>query len=413
MKVFTALEPSQKRNLLILFIVGILFWASFGTLLPTLPSYIKNVGANDQEVGLVMGAYALGALLFRPKLGRLADRRSRKLVLILGTLFAAIAPIAFLLVKSIPLLMASKAFQAISVTAFSCGYNALVVDLSPILQRGELIGYMSLVAPIGVAIGPALGGFLQESAGYMPLFVTTAGIGIFSLLCVSLIKEIKVINSPQIVEIESTTHKKSLNLLARPDILIPTIILFLVGTGFGVLAIFVPLFIKQTHLPMNVGWFYTASAMASFIARFFTGRASDRYGRGLFITANLLLFALSMLILVQAKSTNAILLAGILEGAGSGTVVPMINTLVSDRSHPHERGEVFGLCMSGFDLGMAIAGPVFGAITHIIGYQGIFALSAGFAFLALILFVTKCSKNLSESLLFASGRGRDAYAISN
>ncbi|NEQ08813.1 MAG: MFS transporter, partial [Moorea sp. SIO4E2] len=85
MKVFQTLEGQQRQNLLILFTVGLLFWSSLTSLLPTLPQYIEDLGGTKQQVGLVMGCFAIGLLLFRNPLGRMADLRSRKLVVIIGT----------------------------------------------------------------------------------------------------------------------------------------------------------------------------------------------------------------------------------------------------------------------------------------------------------------------------------------
>ncbi|HEY9708787.1 MAG TPA: MFS transporter, partial [Oculatellaceae cyanobacterium] len=87
--------------------------------------------------------------------------------------------------------------------------------------------------------------------------------------------------------------------------------------------------------------------------------------------------------------------------------------LISDRSEAYERGRVFALCIGGFDLGMAIAGPVFGTFAEQLSYQGIFSLSTALSILALIVFITQNSKDLHHSLRFATGRGRDVYALDN
>jgi MFS family permease len=120
-----------------------------------------------------------------------------------------------------------------------------------------------------------------------------------------------------------------------------------------------------------------------------------------------------MLLLSQAQSAVYFLLAGLLEGAGGGTLIPMMMALLSDRSDSHERGRVFSLCIGGFDVGIAIAGPVLGAFAEQLGYQGIFSLTAGLALLALIVFITQNSKDLPHSLRFATGRERDIYAVDN
>jgi MFS family permease len=173
----------------------------------------------------------------------------------------------------------------------------------------------------------------------------------------------------------------------------------------------VALYIREAQVDLNAGWFYTAAAMSSFGIRLVTGRASDRYGRGLFITASLVCYGLGMLLLSQAHSAVYFLLAGLLEGAGGGTLIPMMIALLSDRSYAHERGRIFSVCIGGFDVGIAIAGPVLGTFAQQLGYQGIFSLSTGIALLALVIFVTQNSKDLAHSLRFATGRGRDVYAL--
>ncbi|MBE9126141.1 MULTISPECIES: MFS transporter [unclassified Coleofasciculus] len=412
MKLFSTIEAQQRQNLLVLFATGLLFWSGLASMLPTLPPYIEDLGGTKQQVGMVMGCFAIGLLLFRPKLGHLADQRSRKLVVIIGTIVAAIAPLGYLVADSIGLLMVLRAFHGISIAAFTTGYLALVADLSPVRQRGELIGYMSLVTPVGMALGPALGGLLQGAAGYTALFLFSGGLGFLAAVCASQVGEPERVQVSQ-QKTAQPTLKTIWRLLTSPRLRIPATVLLLVGLAFGSLSTFIALFIRETGINLNAGWFFTAAAIASFMMRLVAGRASDRYGRGLFITGSLICYGLSMVLISQARSPQAFLLAGFIEGAGAGTLLPMMIALISDRSSGTERGQVFAACISGFDLGIAIAGPVFGAIADPLGYEGIFTLMAGLTFLALMIFITQSSKNLSHSLRFATGRERDIYALDN
>jgi MFS family permease len=407
LKVFSTLEPATRRNLLVLFAVGLLFWASLAALLPTLPLYIRDVGGTKSQIGVVMGAFAVGLLLFRPWLGQLADRRGRQMVLLIGLAAAAIAPIGYLVTQSLPLLIAIRAFHGLSIAAFTTAYSTLVVDLSPPSNRGEVIGYMSLVNPVGVAIGPAIGGFLQEWAGYTPLFLLSAGLGVVGFVGALWIQAPVPVAQP----VAGTRKTTFWRVLLRPRLRTPTLTLMLAGMAFGVLSTFVPLFIQEAGVNLNAGLFYTAAAVGSFSVRLLTGRASDRYGRGRFITLGLLLYAVTMLLLWSARSTGVFLLAGLLEGSGIGIFLPLMIALVADRSEVHERGRVFSLCVGGFDLGMAIAGPALGLLAEQIGYRGLFGLSSGLAFLSVIIFATQSSKTLTHSLRFALGEGRDFYAL--
>lgn len=411
MKVFLTFDAKLRRNLVILFAAGLLFWSSLTTLLPTLPLYVEYVGGTKQQIGLVMGCFAIGLLLFRPWLGQLADRRSRKLVLLIGLGATAIAPLGYMVGKSIPLLILLRAFHGISIAAFTTGYSALVADIAPPKQRGEVIGYMSLVTAIGMAIGPALGGFLQAWAGYNALFLLSSGLGVLGILFTTQIVNPSISTTQSKAAKDNPTDNRFWRLLISPRLRIPAIVLLLVGLAFGTLSTFVPLFIKSVGVNLNPGLFYTATAIASFSVRLIGGRASDRYGRGLLITISLIFYILSMLFLWIATSANIFLLAGILEGMGAGILLPTIAAMLVDRAMPQERGRIFGVCMVGFDVGIAIAGPFLGLVAEQVGYRNMFGFAAGLTCLALFIFLTASSKDLPHSVRFALGRGQDLYAI--
>ncbi len=421
MNVFLSFDAQRRRNLLLLFIAGLCFWSSTTSLLPTLPLYIESLGGTKRQIGLVMGAFAIGLLPSRFGLGPVADTRGRKLVLLIGTTVVLVAPVGYFFVTSIPLMAAIRAFHGISIAAFTIGYSALVADLAPPDRRGEVIGYMGLVTPIGMAIGPMMGGFIQASLGYDTLFLTSATFGILPCLGISQVEE------PEKPEpIQDTTTPKSgtrpthlsgltqyIKLLWSPALRIPAFVMATVGLIFGTIVTFLPLFIREYDLNLNAGLFYSAAAIASFCVRFFVGRASDRYGRGLFITIALMCYIFSMLILATAQQTNILLIAAILEGAGAGLVIPMIVTLITDRCSAHERGRFFSLCIGGFDIGIALAGPVFGWVAEQIGYRNMYLIDAGLALIALITFMTQSSYNIRYSLKFAWGQAEDVYLFKN
>ncbi|MEG3919146.1 MFS transporter [Microcoleus sp. T3_A4] len=412
MNIFRDIDPQPRRSLLTLFTAGLLFWSSLASLLPTLPLYVQFVGGTKQQIGFVMGAFAIGLLLSRPQLGKIADSRGRKQVLLLGASVAAIAPLGYLLAQSIPLLLLLRAFHGISIAAFTTAYSALVTDLSPPGKRGELIGNMSLVNPIGLAVGPAIGGFVQAWVGYTPLFAMSAA---FAATAVFFTCKIAEPNFADLTKSDSLSENKNSQkyweMLWNPRVRIPALVLLVVGLVFGTLSTFMPLFIQETKANLNPGLFYSTAAIASFGIRLVTGRASDKYGRGLFISGGLICYAVSMLLLYFANNSSAFLIAALVEGCAGGTVLPMMVTLMSDRCEPHERGRLFSLCIGGFDLGIAIAGPTLGFVAEQVGYRNMFGFAAGLAGLALLVFITQSSKGLSNSMKFAIGRGKDIYAL--
>jgi MFS family permease len=411
LNVFTTFDSSLRRNLWVLFAAGLLFWSGLAALLPTLPLYIKATGATDQTVGFVMGAFAIGLIPSRGFLARLADHRGRKIVLLIGMSAVAVAPLGYITTQAIPLLMAIRAFHGLSIAAFAIAYNALIVDLAPTQHRGEVIGYMSLVTPIGMAVGPAIGGFSQAWFGFTPMFLIASSLGLLGLVCTNYVQE----TAPATKLDPAQPRSKQLfwRLLASPRIQTPAIVLLLIGLTFGCLSTFVPLFVRDAGVDLNVGLFYTAAAVGSFSARLLVGPASDRYGRGVFISLSLLLYVIAMVMLWQAHTASAFLLAGVIEGTGAGTLIPMISALMADRSYADERGRTFGICMIGFDTGIAMAGPGLGTVATYLGYRSLFGICAALAFLGFVIFLTCSGKTPARSLRFALGLGDDAYAVAH
>ncbi|PSB43693.1 MFS transporter, partial [Chamaesiphon polymorphus] len=371
-----------------------------------LPAYLDAIGINQQQIGLIIGAFAIGLIATRPIVGKLVDTRGRKLVLLIGTAVAAIAPVGYLYVTSTPLLMVMRAFHGISIAAFTTAFSALVVDLAPPKQRGEIIGLMSLTNPVGFAVGPAIGGFLQVHEMYREIFWISIICGAISLIAANRLHQ------PQIeVELDHNESDRisPWQILTNPALGIPALVLLLVGFPFGAIHTFVPLYIKSLNVGFNPGLFYTIAAIASFSARSVIGSRSDRYGRGIFIAGSLCCYTAGVACLATANSQMSFVFAALLEGLGSGTLLPMTVALVSDRSLPHQRGQVLSICITGLDLGIAIASPVFGAIADDVGFAGIFTIGTAMAASAIGVFLIWGNRNLRHSIGFCLGRHGDVY----
>ena len=406
-----SLKPQIKRNLIFLFTSGLLFWTGITIMLPVLPAYIQDMGATTQQVGLVMGCFAIGLLCSRTWLGQIADRRGRKIVLLIGTMVAAIAPLGYIFIQTIGGLAGIRAFHGISIAAFTIGYSALVVDYAPREYRGTLIGYMNLAVPIGMGVGPALGGYLASSTNYPTIFVVSAFCGSIASVLSSQLKE----HLGKDVESKNEWLDRPVrgfkDLISNSALVIPGVVLFLVGLVYGSLIAFLPLYVRELDLAFNVGLFYTVVAIASFTIRIFIGRISDNYGRGILITCSIVCYIISMILLARADSAEMLLLTGVVQGSGAGILLPTMVALISDRSYNNERGKVFALCLGGFDVGMALAGPVLGFFETYISYRGVYSIAAVLATIALVVFLTRCNKDVAHSLGFALGREKDAFAL--
>lgn len=405
---FSTLDTDLRKNLTAVFWAGLFFWSSMASQLPTIPLYISTLTHSYDQIGIVMGSFAIGLLIFRPYLGRLSDRKGRVYTMRVGLIVAAVVPLCYALLPSIPLLIFFRAVHGISIAAFASSYSALVADLAPIEKRGEIIGYMSLVNPLGLAFGPAIGGLMQEFWGYQPLFVTASLLSVAGLL---LTMQIGREGDRQVLSSKKTAKLGFWQTFLNPRVRVPSTVLLLVGLAFGTLSSFMPLLMQQKHIPLNAGLFYMAAALSGFIIRFPVGRLSDEWGRGIFISIGILFYGISMALIYFASQSYEFLLSGIAEGIGSGIVIPAIVSLLADRTVPQERGYVFGMTWVGFDVGIAVAGPIMGKLIGVVGITNIFAIATGLCMVGLVIFATQSNKTVAESFKFAIGQTSDRYAI--
>lgn len=88
--------PLYTRNLFILLASTCLFFFSFYLLLPTLPEYTVLIGGDYTDVGIVIGAFTLSSVLFRPIAGKFTDRYGRKPLLISGAVIFFYPPFSTL-----------------------------------------------------------------------------------------------------------------------------------------------------------------------------------------------------------------------------------------------------------------------------------------------------------------------------
>jgi len=407
---FSNLDTSVRKNLNAVFWTGLFFWSSMASQLPTIPLYIRTLTQSFDEIGLVMGSFAIGLLVCRSYLGKLSDRKGRRYTMRISLIVAAVVPLCYALSPSIPFLMFFRAVHGISIAAFASSYSALVADLAPIEKRGEVIGYMSLVNPLGLAFGPAIGGLMYEAWGYQLLFISASLLAFAGLLLTTQIEPEGDVGDRQ-SESKNIAKIGFWQTFLNPRVRVPSTVLLLIGLSFGTLSSFMPILMQQKNITLNAGLFYMAAALSGFIIRFPVGKLSDEWGRGIFISIGIFFYGLSMAIIYFASHNYDFLLSGIAEGMGSGIVLPAIVALIADRTFPQERGYVFGMTWIGFDIGIACAGPIMGKLIGLVGITNIFAIATGLCLLGIVIFSTQSNKTISSSFKFAIGKADDRYSI--
>lgn len=379
-----------NAQLILNWITRILFFISLSALLPTLPNYIADIGGNKSQVGIVISAFAMGVLVFRPLIGKSVDTFGRKMVLIFGSFIFIISPIMYNFIHSIGILIPVRVFHGLGLAAFGTASITLITDAAPLAKRVSVLSYTGMVNTIAFALGPVLGGFIGDKWGYNVLFYWVAGISLLCMIVGFFVNETK----SKTTQTVNVSYKEA---VLQRRILWSFVIVLMVAMTHGAVIIYIPLFIKD-HLSINVGVFFFIFGASTLVVRLFLGWVSDRWGRGPLIVFALVFIIIGVLLLRDSTTLPVMTAAAIVYGLGFGAVQPTMTALIADNSTNETRGKVFSFYYGGFDLGISITGVVLGAVAEKFGIPAMFFLCSFLAGTALVVFTIFFEETVGQSL---------------
>jgi len=185
----------------VLFGLRFVLMFSYALLEPVMALYTGyRLGWDERMIGALFTATGLATMITPLISGQLADTRGRKPVLILGGSLGIVFTLALALTGWVRAMWGLAVASAFTFAAMLCrsiaasfrgpAVNALVTDLVPEKERGEVLGLMIASASIGQLIGPIVGSWLFEK-WFMesPFLLCGALLILFTVLTLTKIRE--------------------------------------------------------------------------------------------------------------------------------------------------------------------------------------------------------------------------------
>ncbi|WP_262713332.1 MFS transporter [Algoriphagus aquimarinus] len=357
-----------------------LFFSSFNMIIPELPDYLTSLGGEDYK-GFIIALFTLSAGLSRPFSGKLADKIGRIPVMMIG------ASVCFVVGMLYPLLSFVGGFLFLRFAhGFSTGFtptgaSAYVADIVPYQKRGEAMGLFSLFGSMGMAAGPAIGGWLATLFSIETVFYVSAFTAIFSILILLKLKE----TLPNKEKISWKMLQLKKHEIIEKRVLVPSGILFLCCFSFGVVLTIIPDF--STYLGIeNKGLFFGVFTLSSLGIRLLAGKTSDRYGRVPVMQAASATLICAMVLIAFAETKFALLGSGVLFGCAVGMYSPTTAAWVIDLSLDKFRGRALATMYIALEAGIGIGALTSGFLfaNSADNFRLVFLTSAGFAGIAFI-----------------------------
>ncbi|MBO9608186.1 MAG: MFS transporter [Paenibacillaceae bacterium] len=361
-----------NRNYVAVCLSSFFLFLVFYMLAVTLPVYVEeSLQVGKERIGLVMTAFILANVVFRPIAGRWLDEWNRKKIVLFSLVLFLVCSVAYSFVHDYYVLLLLRVAHGIGFGIAATATGAIAVDFVPEHRKGEGIGYFGLFMSLAMVIGPFIGLSIVEQYEMNAMFLTCL---LFALLALASGAVLRIPARP------AGAAKAGQAVGWRRYVVEEAIPISLTGTllafAYGTISTFLSVYAKEIGFGAIASYFFMVFAATIVVSRPFTGRWYDRSGPNGLVYGGLLLFAGGMIWLGLAHAPVAFLAAGAVLGLGYGALLPSYQTIAIQQSPAHRRGLATGTFFLFFDSGYGIGSSVLGVVAAHTSYRDMYVLAA-------------------------------------
>ena len=368
------------------------FFTYIGILIPVVPLFIEGpIDAGEFGIGLNIAVFALAAVLARPIIGRIADARGRRFVIVTGAMLAAAGGALAGQADSLTILLACRALTGVGEAAVFVGAATLIADLSPRARRAEGASYFSVAVFTGVGFGPIIGEFVLDDTRFEEAFLVGAGFALLAAL-VAVFAPARVV-SPDAVSDDGPARRDPADVVGwrrfvHPVAVMPGLVLACGVGGLTTFFAFAPEYSRSVGLSSS-GGIFLAYSLVSLLVRLFGARLPEQMGPRRAVTVALSLIAAGLLVFATIPQVWALWVGAVMVGLGVAFNYPSLMALTVNRVHDDERAMAVSSFTMFFEVGSATSGILVGAFAQIVGKQTGFLGGVAFCLLGLWLLRTR------------------------
>lgn len=185
----TATKLYPRTALALLTALNLLNYIDRSVLFAVQPLVQSEFHLTNTQVGYLTSAFLGFYMIAAPFTGPLADRYSRKLIIVLGAIFWSALTLLTAVTHTYWELLVRHTLVGIGEATFVTIAPTFVADLFPEDERGRIFGVFYLAIPVGTAAGYLLGGKLGPDFGWRFPFYIAAFPGFLLALAVWFLPE--------------------------------------------------------------------------------------------------------------------------------------------------------------------------------------------------------------------------------
>ena len=234
-----------RAALVILTALNLLNYIDRSVLFAVQPLVQAEFHISKTQVGYLTSAFLLFYMIAAPFTGPLADRYSRKLIIIFGAVFWSGLTLLTAVTHTYTELLIRHTLVGIGEATFVTIAPTFVADLFPEERRGRILGIFYLAIPVGTAAGYLLGGKLGPAHGWRFPFYVAAVPGFLLALAMLFIPEPE---RGRFDSLEETPQRGTIWGLARnPAFWTATLGMAMMTFALGGLQVWMPTFLSTVR----------------------------------------------------------------------------------------------------------------------------------------------------------------------
>ncbi len=230
-----------RAALVVLTALNLLNYADRNVLFAVQPLVQEEFHINKAQIGYLTSAFLLCYMVAAPFVGPLADRYSRKLIIVLGAIFWSGLTLLTAVTHNYTELLIRHTLVGVGEATFVTIAPTFVADLFSEETRGRILGVFYLAIPVGSAAGYLLGGHLAPEYGWRFPFYIAAAPGFALAIAVLFLKEPV---RGQFDSVKATPERDTILGLARnPAFLAATLGMAAMTFSLGGIQVWIPQFL--------------------------------------------------------------------------------------------------------------------------------------------------------------------------
>lgn len=348
------------------------FWVLFGGSLvnaigggmvfPFLTLYLhQHLNLSMTFVGLMLTVWSVSSLLGQLAGGALTDRLGRKKLMVLSLGCSVVLLPLFGIADTTLTAGTVASLLGFTGAMYQPAGDAMVADLVGTGKRPQAYALIRVVRNLGIAIGPAIGGFLAARS-YMFVFSLSAAASlVFFLITVLMIRETKP--AVLVVAGERQTEGGFGDIWRNAPFVTFAIATALVIVASVQLMTVLPVYMKDQYGlgESFFGWIMSTNAGMVVLLQFPITRATERLPRMALIASGAIIYAVGVMTVALGDSFPHFVASMAVATIGEMIVVPTSTAITADLAPANMRGRYMSVLGLTWSLGLGV-GPFLGGL---------------------------------------------------